>query len=153
MKQKVCFNTSNKVQQCSFSNVQEFEKKMRLDINDGSFFKNLLAHDLLGEWTTLSILSKDMKSLFLQMKKCTEDEIKSIQNIIILLTNHILQAMDTAMCVESDIPYEVGVFKITVGLIHDVKQIFSNISGYEKKLPWPDINAITQTISVYIQKA
>ena len=56
------------------------------------------------------------------------------------------------MCVESDIPYEVGVFKITVGLIHDVKQIFSNISGYEKKLPWPDINAITQTISVYLQK-
>ena len=99
--EKVFFNTSNTLQLCSFSNITEFEKKIRLDITDGSFFKNLLEYDLM------SILSENVKSLLLQMNKVTEDERRNIQNIIISFTNFFLQAMNTAMCVDSDRPYEV----------------------------------------------
>ena len=112
----------------------------------------LLAYDLMREWTILSILSKDVKSIFLQMNKFTEDESRNIQNLIISFTYQILKTMDAAICVSSDTPYEFGLFKITVGLNHDIKHFFSNISGHEKELPWAEINAIAQTISMYMQK-
>lgn len=150
--EKVFFNTSNTLQLCSFSNITEFEKKIRLDITDGSFYMKLLAYDLMREWTILSILSKDVKSIFLQMNKFTEDESRNIQNLIISFTYQILKTMDAAICVSSDTPYEFGLFKITVGLNHDIKHFFSNISGHEKELPWAEINAIAQTISMYMQK-